>query len=354
MRYLITGGAGFIGSHLADHLLEQGHSVHVIDNLSTGRLENIQHLFHNERFESTVADVLDYHTLEQHVTRCDAIFHLAAAVGVRLIMEQPVETIMTNVQGTENILKLANFYGKKVLLASTSEVYGKLMETSDEIESLSEKDDWTLGPTTKRRWAYACSKAIDEFLALAYYEEKRLPVVIARFFNTVGPRQTGRYGMVIPNFVQSALNDEPIKVFGDGEQSRCFTYVEDAVRAIIQLMDEPAAEGEVFNVGNDQEITINELAGRIREMCGSSSDIIHVPYEKTYGPGFEDMRRRTPDITKLQKAIGYRPTYGIDTILQRIIAYFQSVDVPDPVTSGRNVNYKHFSHNGTSVNSLPL
>ncbi len=232
MRYLITGGAGFIGSHLADYLIEQGHHVHIIDNLSTGRLENIQHLFHHNRFESTIADILDYHTLEQHISRCDQVFHLAAAVGVRLIMEQPVETIVTNVQGTENILKLASFYGKKVLLASTSEVYGKLMETSEDIESLSETDDWTLGPTTKRRWAYACSKAIDEFLALAYYEEKQLPVVIARFFNTVGPRQTGRYGMVIPNFVQSALCNEPISVFGDGEQSRCFTYVGDAIRAI--------------------------------------------------------------------------------------------------------------------------
>lgn len=323
MRYLITGGAGFIGSHLADYLIEQGHSVHIIDNLSTGRLENVQHLFHHERFESTIADILDYHTLEQHISRCDQVFHLAAAVGVRLIMEQPVETIVTNVQGTENILKLASIYGKKVLLASTSEVYGKLMDTSEGIEALSETDDWTLGPTTKRRWAYACSKAIDEFLALAYFEEKQLPVVIARFFNTVGPRQTGRYGMVIPNFVQSALANEPIKVFGDGEQSRCFTYVGDAIRAITQLMDTPEAKGQVFNIGSNHEITINQLAQRVRELANSTSKIEHIPYEKTYGPGFEDMRRRTPDISKLQKAINYKPGHNTDDILREVIAYFR-------------------------------
>ncbi len=323
MRYLITGGAGFIGSHLADYLIDQGHHVHVYDNLSTGRLENVQHLFHHERFESTVADILDYHTLEQQIARCDQIFHLAAAVGVRLIMEQPVETIITNVQGTENVLKLASYYEKKVLLASTSEVYGKRMETDEGIENLGETDDWTLGPTTKRRWAYACSKAIDEFLALAYYEEKRLPVVISRFFNTVGPRQTGRYGMVIPNFVQNALCNEPIHVFGDGEQSRCFTYVADAVRAITRLMDTPEAEGQIFNIGNDQEITINELAQRVKRLTESASEIVHIPYEKTYGPGFEDMRRRTPNIEKIKQVIGYRPTYNIDQILIQVINYFK-------------------------------
>jgi UDP-glucose 4-epimerase len=358
MRYLITGGAGFIGSHLADLLIAQGHHVHVVDNLSTGRLENIQHLFHNERFESTVADILDYHVLEQHISRCDQIFHLAAAVGVRLIMEQPVETIVTNVQGTENVLKLASYYRKKVLLASTSEVYGKLMETSDDIESLSEVDDWTLGPTTKRRWAYACSKAIDEFLALAYYEEKRVPIVIARFFNTVGPRQTGRYGMVIPNFVQSALCDEPINVFGDGEQSRCFTYVGDAIRAITQLMNTPEAEGEVFNIGSDEEISINELARRVRSLSYSQSEIVHTPYEKTYGPGFEDMRRRTPNIRKLKKTIGYEPTYRIDDILRDVIEYFRaaldSVSESDESLSVEGVETSHLHSNGVSNSPLPL
>lgn len=354
MRYLITGGAGFIGSHLADYLIEQGHHVHIIDNLSTGRLENIQHLFHHERFESSITDLLDYHTLEQHVSRCDQIFHLAAAVGVRLIMEQPVETIVTNVQGTENILKLASYYKKKVLLASTSEVYGKLMETSEGVDSLSETSDWTLGPTTKRRWAYACSKAIDEFLALAYHEEKQLPVVIARFFNTVGPRQTGRYGMVIPNFVQSALCNEPIKVFGDGEQSRCFTYVGDAIRAITQLMNTSGAEGEVFNVGSNQEITINELAQRVRELAKSTSEIVHVPYEKTYGPGFEDMRRRTPDISKLQKTIDYKPTYDIDAILRDVIAYFRLAKNAAFSVSQPNSANPQLQRNGQVSSTLSL
>ena len=354
MRYLITGGAGFIGSHLADYLIERGHHVHIIDNLSTGRLENVQHLFHHERFESTIADILDYHTLEQHISRCDQVFHLAAAVGVRLIMEQPVETIVTNVQGTENILKLASYYRKKVLLASTSEVYGKLMETSEGIDSLSESDDWTLGPTTKRRWAYACSKAIDEFLALAYYEEKQLPVVIARFFNTVGPRHTGRYGMVIPNFVQSALCNEPIKVYGDGEQSRCFTYVGDAIRAITTLMDTKGAEGEVYNIGNNEEITINQLAQRVKELAKSSSEIVHVPYEKTYGPGFEDMRRRTPNIEKIQKAINYKPTYNIDSILRDVIAYFRLAQSSAFSVNQNEEVAQHLHTNGHTTTPLPL
>ncbi len=354
MRYLITGGAGFIGSHLADHLIEQGHHVHIIDNLSTGRLENIQHLFHHNRFESTIADILDYHTLEQHISRCDQVFHLAAAVGVRLIMEQPVETIVTNVQGTENILKLASYYGKKVLLASTSEVYGKLMETSADIESLSETDDWTLGPTTKRRWAYACSKAIDEFLALAYFEEKQLPVVIARFFNTVGPRQTGRYGMVIPNFVQSALANEPISVFGDGEQSRCFTYVGDAIRAITELMEHDGAEGQVFNIGSNQEITINELAERVRTLAKSESSIQHIPYEKTYGPGFEDMRRRTPNISKIQQAIGYKPSYDVDAILRDVIAYFRLAKSAAFSTESNPAMPQELHRNGHTTTPLPL
>jgi UDP-glucose 4-epimerase len=320
MRYLITGGAGFIGSHLAETLLERGHEVHIYDNLSTGQIANVEHLIENDRFHSTIADVTDRHTLEQCVAQCDHVFHLAAAVGVKLIMEQPVETIRTNVRGTELVLDLAHKYDKKVLIASTSEVYGKLLENNRKMEALEEGDDWRLGPTTKRRWAYACSKAMDEFLALAYYDEYDLPVVLIRFFNTVGPRQTGRYGMVIPNFIRQALAEEPIQVYGDGCQTRCFTYVEDAVEAITRLMETPDAEGRVFNVGSTNEISINDLAKKIRDMTGSASDIVHIPYEEVYGPGFEDMRRRTPDITALRETISFEPEYSIEEILHQIIA----------------------------------
>ena len=271
----------------------------------------------------TIGNVLDYHTVERQVERCDHIYHLAAAVGVKLIMEEPVETIITNVQGTENILKLANYHNKKILVASTSEVYGKSMDHNGSITALNEDNDWTLGPTNKRRWAYACSKAMDEFLALAYHDEKKLPVVIARFFNTVGPRQSGRYGMVIPNFVQLALKGEPLRVFGDGNQSRCFTHVNDAVRAIVDLMDTEEAEGKVFNVGGREEITMNELAKRIIEMTNSDSEIMHIPYEEVYGPGFEDMLRRSPDITKIKNLIGYEPQKTTDDILKEVIAYYK-------------------------------
>ena len=323
MKMLITGGAGFIGSHLAEHLIAQGHEVHVLDDLSTGRLDNVAGLIGSERFSYTIGNVLDYHTLERHMSWCDQVYHLAAAVGVKLIMEQPVETIVTNVQGTENVLKLANYYRKKVLIASTSEVYGKAMEKDGRMTCLHEGDDLTLGPTTKRRWAYACSKAIDEFLAMAYHDEKGLPVVVARFFNTVGPRQMGRYGMVIPNFVQRALTGEPIQVFGDGEQTRCFTYVGDVVRAIAALMEVPAAEGQIFNIGGTEEISMNELAMRVRRLAGSTSEITHVPYHEVYGDGFEDMQRRTPDVSKLQATIDYRPTYTTDAILREVIAFFK-------------------------------
>src|SRR5690625_3531623 len=278
MKYLITGGAGFIGSHLSDHLLKEGHQVTTIDNLSTGKLSNINHLRDNLNYTIKVASVMDYHTLDQLVEECDQIFHLAAAVGVKLIMENPVETIITNVQGTENVLKLASYHDKKVLIASTSEVYGKLMEGNKGISKLSEGGDWMLGPTDKRRWAYACSKAMDEFLSLAYYDEKKLSVVVARFFNTVGPRQTGTYGMVIPNFVQKALLNETIPVHGDGEQTRCFTYVKDAVKAIVELMNTPEAEGEVFNIGGEEEISMNELASKVKELTNSESNINHIPY----------------------------------------------------------------------------
>ncbi len=323
MKYLITGGAGFIGSHLADRLISNGHDVTVIDNLSTGKLSNINHLRDNPKFRIKVASVMDYHSLEQLVEDCDQIYHLAAAVGVKLIMENPVETIITNVQGTENILKLASYHDKKVLVASTSEVYGKLMEGNNGVSKLREDGDWKLGPTSKRRWAYACSKAMDEFLSMAYFDEKKLSVVVARFFNTVGPRQTGTYGMVIPNFVQKALLNEPIQVHGDGEQTRCFTYVKDAVDAIVALMETPEAEGEVFNVGGEEEISMNELAKKVKELAGSDSEITNIPYEDVYGKGFEDMRRRTPDLTKIKERIDYKPTYTTEDILNNVIKYFK-------------------------------
>lgn len=324
MHFLITGGAGFIGSHLAEYLIGRGDRVSVIDNLSTGRLENIAPLIDHPQFSYTIGNVLDYHTLERHVERCNVVVHLAAAVGVKLIMEEPVETIVTNVQGTENVLKLANYHKKKVLVASTSEVYGKGMEAAGRDHNLRESDDWTLGPTSKRRWAYACSKAIDEFLARAYYDEKKLPVVIARFFNTVGPRQTGRYGMVIPNFVQAALRNEAIVVFGSGEQTRCFTHVADVVDAVVKLLEAPEAEGEVFNIGRVDEISMNDLAARVKELTGSTSEIRHIAYEDAYGPGFEDMQRRTPDISKLQSVIDYQPRHDTDDILRDVIEHFRA------------------------------
>ena len=320
MRYLITGGAGFIGSHLAKRFLDDGHEVHVLDNLSTGRRDNVDQWADCDRFALTVGNVLDKHTLEQCVEACDRIVHLAAAVGVKRVMEKPVETIQTNVGGTENVLEMARYHDKKTLLASTSEIYGKAMQTDPSIESLSEEGDWTLGATSKRRWAYACSKAMDEFLAQAYYDEYDLPVICVRFFNTVGPGQSSRYGMVIPNFVERALDDRPIQVYGEGTQTRCFTHVHDAVRAVRRLLDAPAAEGEVFNVGRPEEISINRLAERVKKMSGSSSNITHVPYEDVYGPGFEDMKRRTPDITKLQDTIDFAPSRSLEDILQDVIA----------------------------------
>ncbi len=324
MRYLITGGAGFIGSHLADYLVGKGHEVHIVDDLSTGSLENIAAHVRNKRVDFTQANILDREVMEPLVANCDQVFHLAAVVGVKLILEKPVHTIETNVEGTQVILKLAREHNKKVLVASTSEVYGKAMENLHHSDQLSEDGDWTLGSTGKSRWAYACSKAMDEFLALAYYEEYGLPVIVARFFNTVGPRQTGRYGMVIPNFVESATSNTPIRVFGDGNQSRCFTAVADAVRACVDLMSCDEAVGEVFNIGSVEEITINDLAKRVKELARSTSEIVHVPYEEAYGKGFEDMRRRTPDISKLQRFIGYNPTYTTDDIIGEILHYRHS------------------------------
>ncbi|MBW2096435.1 MAG: GDP-mannose 4,6-dehydratase [Deltaproteobacteria bacterium] len=318
MKILITGGAGFIGSHLAEKLLESGHEVFVIDNLWTGKLSNVEHIQNNERLHLIVDTILNESVMNELVFKIDHVYHLAAAVGVMNIMDHPVETLDINVKGTEVVLRLANRFKKKVLIASTSEVYGKHVESD-----LREDDDRILGSVKKRRWAYACSKTLDEFLSLAYFDEKKLPVVITRLFNTVGPRQTGRYGMVLPNFVQSALLGKPIKVYGDGTQSRSFTHVHDVTGAITRLMDEPKAEGDIFNVGSGYEITINELAEKVKAMTGSNSEIEHIPYEKAYGPGFEDMQRRCPSIEKIRDLIGFEPSYDIDAIIQSVIDYFK-------------------------------
>lgn len=325
MKYLVTGGAGFIGSNLTDRLIEQGHHVHVLDNLSTGQLDNVEHWTNHSQFELTIGSVLDEHVLGQCVASCDRIIHLAAAVGVGRIMDRPVETIMTNVRGTENVLKLARHHDKKTLVASTSEVYGKAMSKNGSDGALGETDDLTIGTTTKRRWAYACSKAMDEFLAQAYYDEHDLPVLCVRFFNTVGPRQSGNYGMVVPTFVERALAGKPLEVHGDGTQTRCFVHVADAVRAVTKLLETPGAEGEVFNIGRPDEISIGGLAEKVRTLVKRETrvrdvDIEHVPYEEVYGDGFEDMQRRVPDLSKLEAVIGYEPRYSLEDILRDVIA----------------------------------
>jgi UDP-glucose 4-epimerase len=315
MRALITGGAGFIGSHLTEALLAAGHEVGVLDDLSTGRLDNLRSVQGHPGFTLTVGSVRDEALVQKLVDEADLVYHLAAAVGVRLILERPVETIATNIAGTEVILRAAAPRPTPVVLASTSEVYGK----NDRVP-LSEDDDRVLGPTTKSRWSYACSKAIDEFLGLAYQRERGLPIVILRFFNTVGPRQTGRYGMVVPRFVRQALDGAPITVYGDGQQSRCFTDVEDAVRATVALSTSPQAVGEVVNVGSGHEIRIGELAEQVRRLTGSASPIVRVPYDEAYQPGFEDLRRRVPDLGKAERLVGYRPRVALDETLRRVIA----------------------------------
>jgi UDP-glucose 4-epimerase len=318
LRVLITGGAGFVGSHLAEALLARGDDVFVIDNLSTGSIENIAHLKEHPRFHYTIDTITNEPLLAELIDRCDAVVHLAAAVGVKLIVEAPVRTIETNVHGTEVVLKHASKKKKLVVIASTSEVYGKSVDVP-----FREDADLVLGPTSKHRWAYACSKMIDEFLALAYWKERKLPVIVVRLFNTVGPRQTGQYGMVVPSLVGQALAGRPMTVFGDGTQSRSFTYVGDVVRAMVALIDEPRAVGEVFNIGSGNEIAIGELAERIKALTGSRSTIARVPYEQAYEAGFEDMPRRVPDISKLRSLVGYEPTVDLDGILERVIAFFR-------------------------------
>ncbi len=318
MKALITGGAGFIGSHLAERLLELGHDVLVLDNLSTGSIENITHLKGHKKFSYVIDSVTSESLLAEMVDSSDVVFHLAAAVGVKLIVEQPVHTIETNVHGTEVVLKHANKKKKLVFIASTSEVYGKSADVP-----FRESADVVLGPSVKHRWAYACSKLIDEFLALAYWKEKKLPVVIVRLFNTVGPRQTGQYGMVLPTFVRQALSGHPITVFGDGMQSRSFTYVSDVVDALIALSSERRAIGEVFNIGNTGEISIGELAQRVKTMTGSDSPIRLIPYDEAYEAGFEDMPRRVPDISKLRALIGYEPRVALDEIIRRVIDHMR-------------------------------
>jgi nucleoside-diphosphate-sugar epimerase len=318
MRVLITGGAGFVGSHLSDALLERGDEVFVLDNLSTGSMSNIVHLKKHPRFNYTIDDITNEPVLAELIDRCDVVVHLAAAVGVKLIVEAPVHTIETNVHGTEVVLKHANKKKKLVLIASTSEVYGKSAAVP-----FREDADLVLGPTQKHRWAYACSKMIDEFLALAYWKERKLPVIVIRLFNTVGPRQTGQYGMVIPTFVRQALAGQPITVFGDGTQSRSFTYVGDVVRAMVALIQEPRAIGQVFNIGNGTEITIGELAERVRSVAASQSPIVRIPYDQAYEAGFEDMPRRVPDISKINALVGYEPTVGLNEIVSRVVEYFR-------------------------------
>jgi UDP-glucose 4-epimerase len=315
MKYLITGGAGFIGSHLAEELLHRGNEVFIVDDLSTGSIENVRHLKTNTRFHYVVDTCANVQLMAELVDASDRIFHLAAAVGVKLIVESPVRTIETNVHLTETILTLANKKKRPILVASTSEVYGK-----SEHLPFREDGDLVLGATNKGRWSYACSKAIDEFLAIAYWKEKKLPTVIVRLFNTVGPRQTGQYGMVVPTFVRQALGGKPITVFGDGKQSRCFTHVADVIRALIGLMETERSYGQVYNVGNTVEISMGDLARQVREMCDSRSEIELIPYAKAYEEGFEDMPRRIPDLSKIGAAIGWTPTIPLVKILTDVIA----------------------------------
>jgi len=315
VKVFITGGAGFIGSHLGERLLDEGHGVLVLDDLSTGQMTNLDRLIGRPGFDYRIGSVIDAPLVSEMVDRCDVTVHLAAAVGVRLIVEQPVRTIETNVHGTEVVLHAVARKQKPVMIASTSEVYGKSAKVP-----YAEDDDLTLGATINSRWAYACSKALDEWLAHAYWREKKVPVIIARLFNTVGPRQTGRYGMVLPNFASQAVRGAPLTVFGSGEQSRCFAHVQDVVQAMTKLLTAPEAVGQVFNIGSDREVTINRLAEMVRAEAKSASPIEHVPYAEAYAEGFEDMQRRIPDVRKLERTIGMRPTTSLETIIADVVA----------------------------------
>ena len=319
MKALITGGAGFIGSHLAEKLLQQDNEVAVIDNLSTGALGNIEEIQGHGKFRFVRDDVRNSETMHLLIEQCDMVFHLAAAVGVQLIVDQPVNTIETNIHGSEVVLGIANKFHKRVLIASTSEVYGK-----SEAVPFREDDDTVLGSTRFSRWAYACSKAIDEFLGLAYHQQYDLPVVIARFFNTVGPRQTGRYGMVIPRFVQRALKNEPLLIYGTGKQSRCFCHVDDVVAGVMALMDHPEAAGSVYNIGATEEISIESLADKIIEITGSKSGKKYVSYEDAYGRPFDDMMRRVPCLDRIKQTIGYQPKHTLDETLKLIVEYHKT------------------------------
>ena len=316
MNVLITGGAGFIGSHLSETMLGLGHQVIVVDDLSTGSLDNLAHLAGNNKLQFVRESVRNDVTMTVLVDRCDVIFHLAAAVGVQLIVDRPVHTIETNIHGSEVVLNLANKFGRKIVVASTSEVYGKNTKVP-----FSEDDDITLGSTRFTRWSYACSKMVDEFLALAYHEQNGLPAIVTRFFNTVGVRQTGEYGMVVPRFVRKALAGEPLEIYGSGSQSRCFCNVKDVIAALVKLIDCPAAVGEVINIGATECVTIDELADRIIAMTGSSSGKRHVSYEQAYGRAFDDMQVRMPDLTKVKRLIGYQPKYTLEQTLREICEY---------------------------------
>jgi UDP-glucose 4-epimerase len=318
MKYLITGGAGFVGSHLADKLHREGHDIVVIDDLSTGRYSNVAHLEGQERFQLIIDTVLNDSLMERLIRDTDRVFHMASAVGVKLIMEQPVKTIETIFGGTEVVLKYCSRYRKRVLIPSTSEVYGKGTTVP-----FSEEDDVLTGATSKHRWAYACAKALDEFLALAHWKETRLPVVVVRLFNTVGPRQTGQYGMVVPNFIKAALKNEPIMIHGDGTQSRCFGHVLDVVEGLAKLPENPHCFGQVINIGNDEEVTIQQLAERAIKMTGSKSEIKYISYDEAYGEGFEDMQRRVPNLAKANKLIGFKPTRTLVNIIEDVSEQFR-------------------------------
>lgn len=318
MKYLITGGAGFIGSHIAEELLKRGHEVLVIDDLSTGRLQNVAEFLNNKNFHLFIDSILNEHIVEELVRKCDFVFHLASVVGVKKVLENPVDSIIINISGTQIILKNCAKYNKKVLITSTSEIYGKNTNVP-----FKEEDDIVIGSTKKKRWSYACSKAIDEFLAFAYKEEFNLQVIIVRLFNTVGPRQTGRYGMVIPRFVKQALNNQPITVFGTGEQTRCFIHVKDVVDALLKLIEKKQAYGDIFNIGSNEEIKIKDLAFRIKEITCSKSEIQFINPEKVYKSGFEDMERRVPDITKLKQTIGFMPRYSLEEIIKDVVEYYR-------------------------------